>query len=96
MSPLPRQEPDGAEGGVPVARTSGGAPAGQGGGIGDARAAALGERNSRLLLLAVAGYVAVISGLMIARGIGVTPDLLLVGFGLAAVVLGRGRLFFRD
>ncbi|MGC8633919.1 MAG: phosphatase PAP2 family protein [Candidatus Limnocylindrales bacterium] len=56
----------------------------------------LGERNSRLLLIGVALYVAVLSGLMIARGIGVTPDVLLVGFGLAAVVLGRGRLFFRD
>ena len=97
MSPLPRREPDGADGGVPVARTGTAVPtAGEGGGIGDAGAAALGERNNRLLLVAVAGYVAVISGLMIARGIGVTPDLLLVGFGLAAVVLGRGRLFFRD
>ncbi len=57
---------------------------------------ALGARNQRLLLVAVLAYVAVISGLMIAKGIGVTPDLLLIGFGLAAVVLGRGRLFFRD
>ncbi len=58
--------------------------------------AALGARNDRLLLIAVALYVSILSGLMIARGIGVTPDVLLVGFGLAAVVLGRGRLFFRD
>ncbi|MDA8202438.1 MAG: phosphatase PAP2 family protein [Chloroflexi bacterium] len=57
---------------------------------------ALGARNQRLLLVAIVAYVAVISGLMIAKGVGVTPDLLLVGFGLAAVVLGRGRLFFRD
>ncbi len=56
----------------------------------------LGERNGRLLLVAVAAYVAILSGLMIARGVGVTPDVLLVGFGLAAVVLGRGRLFIRD
>ncbi len=60
------------------------------------RSTALGERNNRILLIAVALYVAILSGLMIARGIGVTPDVLLVGFGLAAVVLGRGRLFFRD
>ncbi len=56
----------------------------------------LGARNQRILLIAVLAYVAIISGLMIAKGIGVTPDLLLIGFGLAAVVLGRGRLFFRD
>jgi hypothetical protein len=62
----------------------------------DSAPSALGERNSRLLLIGVVLYVAVLSGLMIARGIGVTPDVLLVGFGLAAVVLGRGRLFFRD
>lgn len=96
MSRLPQREPDGGDGGVPVAGTGTAPAAREGGGIGDAGAAALGERNNRLLLVAVAGYVAVISGLMIARGIGVTPDLLLVGFGLAAVVLGRGRLFFRD
>jgi hypothetical protein len=64
---------------------------------GDASGSAtLGERNNRILLIAVALYVAILSFLMIAKGIGVTPDVLLVGFGLAAVVLGRGRLFFRD
>ena len=71
------------------------ATAGRTGGDGP-RSTALGERNNRILLIAVALYVAILSGLMIARGIGVTPDVLLVGFGLAAVVLGRGRLFFRD
>ena len=50
MSPLPRREPDGADGGVPVAgtgrvaRVAGtAASAGRGGGTGDAQAAALGE-----------------------------------------------------
>jgi PAP2 superfamily protein len=56
----------------------------------------LSDRNGRLLLLGVALYVALLSALMIVRGIAVTPDVLLVGLGLAAVVLGRGRLFLRD
>lgn len=56
----------------------------------------LGPRNERLLLLGVAGYVALLSALMIARGVSVTPDVLLVALGLAAVLLGRGRLFLRD
>jgi hypothetical protein len=59
-------------------------------------AAALGARNSRLLFAGVVCYAGILSGLMIARGVAVTPDVLLVGFGLAAVVLGRGRLFLRD
>jgi PAP2 superfamily len=58
--------------------------------------ALLGRRNDRLLLVAVGGYIALLSGLMIARGVSVTPDVLLVALGLAAVMLGRGRLFFRD
>ncbi|HEX8939089.1 MAG TPA: phosphatase PAP2 family protein [Candidatus Limnocylindrales bacterium] len=56
----------------------------------------LGARNDRLLLAAVAAYVVLLSGLMIARGISVTPDVVLVALGLAAVILGRGRLFLRD
>jgi PAP2 superfamily len=58
--------------------------------------ARLGRRNDRLLLVAVGGYIALLSGLMIARGVSITPDVLLVALGLAAVMLGRGRLFFRD
>jgi hypothetical protein len=58
--------------------------------------AGLSARNSRLLLLGVAAYVALLSALMILRGVAVTPDVLLLGLGLAAVVLGRGRLFVRD
>jgi hypothetical protein len=56
----------------------------------------LGRRNDRLLLVAVVAYVVLLSGLMIARGVSVTPDVLLVALGMAAVLLGRGRLFFRD
>ena len=56
----------------------------------------LGRRNDRLLLLAVAAYAILLSFLMIARGISVTPDVVVVGFGLAAILLGRGRLFLRD
>ncbi|MBA3779990.1 MAG: phosphatase PAP2 family protein [Chloroflexi bacterium] len=56
----------------------------------------LGTRNDRLLLSGVVAYVALLSALMIARGIAVTPDVLLVAMGLAAALLGRGRLFLRD
>jgi hypothetical protein len=57
---------------------------------------ALGRRNDRLLLALVGGYIALLSGLMIVRGVSITPDVLLVALGLAAVILGRGRLFLRD
>ena len=56
----------------------------------------LGRRNDRLLLLAIASYAVLLSILMIARGISVTPDVVIVGFGLAALLLGRGKLFLRD
>ena len=59
-------------------------------------AAALGRRNDRILLWAVAAYIVVLSALMLVRGVSITPDVLLVAFGLAAVLLGRGRLFLRD
>jgi PAP2 superfamily len=55
-----------------------------------------GRRNDRILLWAVGAYIAVLSALMLARGVSITPDVLLVAFGLAAVILGRGRLFLRD
>jgi membrane-associated phospholipid phosphatase len=58
--------------------------------------ALLGRRNDRLLIGLVAGYIALLSALMIARGVSLTPDVLLIGLGLAAVLLGRGRLFLRD
>ena len=72
------------------------------GGIGDDAAAAnpphahLGRRNDRLLLAAVAAYAVLLSILMISRGISVTPDVVVVCFGFAAVLLGRGKLFLRD
>jgi hypothetical protein len=56
----------------------------------------LGRRNDRLLLAAVAAYAVLLSILMIARGISVTPDVIVVAFGLAALLLGRGKLFVRD
>jgi hypothetical protein len=56
----------------------------------------LGRRNDRLLLAAIASYAVILSILMIARGISVTPELVVVGFGLAALILGRGKLFLRD
>ena len=58
--------------------------------------AELGRRNDRILLWAVAGYIVLLSALMLVRGVSITPDVLLVAFGLAAVLLGRGRLFLRD
>ena len=56
----------------------------------------LARRNDRILLLAVGAYIVVLSALMILRGVSITPDVLLVALGLAAVILGRGRLFLRD
>ncbi len=56
----------------------------------------LGRRNDRLLLAAVVGYAVLLSILMISRGISVTPDVVVVSFGLAALLLGRGKLFLRD
>ncbi len=53
-------------------------------------------RNDRLLLITIAGYVVVLSGLMIVSGVSITPDVMLVALGLAAIILGRGRLFIRD
>jgi hypothetical protein len=54
------------------------------------------RRNDRILLLSIAGYVILLSGLMIASGVSVTPDVMLLALGLAAVILGRARLFIRD
>ncbi len=54
------------------------------------------RRNDRILLLAVGAYIVLLSTLMILRGVSITPDVLLVALGLAAVILGRGRLFLRD
>jgi hypothetical protein len=54
------------------------------------------RRNDRLMLWLIAGYVLFLSGLMVVSGVAITPDVLLIGLGLAAILLGRGRLFIRD
>jgi hypothetical protein len=55
-----------------------------------------GRRNERLLIAGVLGYSALVLLLMFFRGVEVTPDVMVVAFGLGAVLLGRGRLFLRD
>lgn len=55
-----------------------------------------GRRNERLLIAGLLVYVVVVIVLMFDRGIGLTPDVLAVAFGLSALLLGRGRLFLRD
>jgi len=57
---------------------------------------ALARRNDRLLLVGVLAYAALVVVLMVVGGVALTPDVLAVAFGLAAVLLGRGRLFLRD
>jgi hypothetical protein len=54
------------------------------------------RRNDRLLLVAVTAYAVLLSCLMIARGISVTPEVVAVAFALAALLIGRGKLFLRD
>ena len=56
----------------------------------------LGRRNDRLLMWSVGAYIVFLSILMIIKGIEITPDVLLVALALAAIMLGRGRLFLRD
>ena len=56
----------------------------------------LGRRNERLLVAGVLVYAALVVVLMVLTGVAITPDVIAVGFGLAAVLLGRGRLFLRD
>lgn len=63
---------------------------------GEPPAGSLGRRNERLLVIGVVGYSALVILLMFLRGIEITPDVMAVAFGLAAVLLGRGRLFLRD
>jgi hypothetical protein len=58
--------------------------------------AALLRRNDRLLIGGVLAYAALVVALMVVGGVALTPDVLAVAFGLAAVLLGRGRLFLRD
>jgi hypothetical protein len=57
---------------------------------------ALARRNDRLLVAGVVAYAALVVALMVGGGVALTPDVLVVAFGLTAILLGRGRLFFRD
>lgn len=61
-----------------------------------ARVHALGRRNERLLLIGVACYALLVAALMFRGGVAITPDVMLVALALAAVLLGRGRVFLRD
>jgi len=63
---------------------------------GDASPNRLGRRNDRILIWSIGGYIVFLSALMVVKGVSITPDVLLVGLALAAVVIGRGRLFLRD
>lgn len=63
---------------------------------GDTTPAHLGRRNDRILLWSIGAYIVLLSALMIIKGVSITPDVLLVGLALAAIVVGRGRLFLRD
>ena len=82
---------------VPAPATPAGNSAGDPAGDSAADSAvALGRRNDRILLAAIGGYIVLLSALMLARGVSITPDVLLVALGLAAVLVGRGRLFLRD
>lgn len=56
----------------------------------------LGRRNERLLVVGVVGYSFLVVGLMIDRGLAITPDVMAVAFALVAVLLGSGRSFLRD
>ncbi|HEY7332442.1 MAG TPA: phosphatase PAP2 family protein, partial [Candidatus Limnocylindria bacterium] len=53
-------------------------------------------RNERWLLSAILAYALLVVALMVAGGLLITPDVLLVAFLLVGVVLGRTRLFLRD
>jgi membrane-associated phospholipid phosphatase len=56
----------------------------------------LSRRNERLLVAGILVYAVIVVVVMVAGGVAITPDVLAVAFGLAAVLLGRGRLFLRD
>ncbi len=62
----------------------------------EVRTRALRRRNDRLLVGGILAYSALVAAVMIGAGVSITPDFLAVAFGLAAVLLGRGRLFLRD
>lgn len=55
-----------------------------------------GRAWGRLALLAMGVYMAVLLSLIVASGYWPTIDLVAIGMGALAIILGRGRLFFRD
>jgi len=62
----------------------------------EVQARVLAQRNERLLLVGVACYALLVAALMFRGGLAITPDVMAVALALAAVLLGRGRLFLRD
>jgi membrane-associated phospholipid phosphatase len=50
----------------------------------------------QLMTATVFGFVLLVVGLMIARGVWLSPDVLAILAGVAALLIGRGRLFLRD
>jgi hypothetical protein len=56
----------------------------------------LARRNDRLMVAGVVAYAAFIVLLMVVGGVALTPDVIAVSFALVALLLGRGKLFFRD
>jgi hypothetical protein len=62
----------------------------------DSATVALRRRNDRLLVAGILGYAVLVVVLMVVGGLAITPDVLAIAFGLAAVLLGRGRMFLRD
>ncbi len=54
------------------------------------------RRNDRLLVVAVLAYCVLVVFLMVVAGVAITPDVMAVALGLAAVLAGRGRMFLRD
>lgn len=62
----------------------------------EVQARVLTRRNERLLLVGVACYALLVAALMFRGGLAITPDVMAVALALAAVLLGRGRLFLRD
>lgn len=56
----------------------------------------LARRNDRLMVAGVVAYAAFVVLLMVIGGVALTPDVIAVSFALLALLLGRGKLFFRD
>lgn len=48
------------------------------------------------MVVALTGYLVIMIAMMVVNGLWVTPDVLLVMAGIAALLIGRGILFIRD